>query len=62
MPKTMTAAATGVYTGSGAYTVADYLRISQEDGNDESNSITNQRNMIRAYIASSERTALSSEP
>ncbi|MDR1320988.1 MAG: recombinase family protein [Gracilibacteraceae bacterium] len=33
------------------YTIALYLRISHEDGRGESNSITNQRDMIRAYIA-----------
>jgi DNA invertase Pin-like site-specific DNA recombinase len=34
------------------YVIADYLRISQEDGvNIESNSIKNQREMIRQYIS-----------
>ncbi|MDR2357921.1 MAG: recombinase family protein [Oscillospiraceae bacterium] len=39
-----------VYSIAGAYTIAVYLRISKEDGKDESNSIKNQRAMIRAYI------------
>ena len=35
------------------YTIAAYLRISdQDDAKDESNSITNQRAMIKNYIAS----------
>jgi DNA invertase Pin-like site-specific DNA recombinase len=48
----MTAAVPAVCTLIGAYTIANYLRISQEDNydRDESNSITNQRDMIRAYI------------
>ena len=37
---------------SSKYTIGDYLRISQEDSADiESNSIRNQREMIRQYIA-----------
>jgi DNA invertase Pin-like site-specific DNA recombinase len=48
----MSTAAPAVYISAGTYTIAAYLRISHEDGNDESNSITNQRDMIRAYIVS----------
>ncbi|MDR1246371.1 MAG: recombinase family protein [Clostridiales Family XIII bacterium] len=42
-----------VYSRADTYTMARYLRISQEDdARDESNSITNQREIIRDYIAS----------
>jgi hypothetical protein len=35
------------------FVIANYLRISKEDDNkDESNSITNQRAMIKDYISS----------
>ena len=51
MPDTMTISCPAAHSVAGAYTIADYLRISQEDGEDESNSITNQRYMIQAYIA-----------
>jgi DNA invertase Pin-like site-specific DNA recombinase len=39
------------------FSIGSYLRISQEDGHDESCSITNQRAMIRAYIAASDEFA-----
>ena len=34
--------------------IAEYLRISKEDGRDESNSIRNQRGIIRRYIEGQE--------
>ena len=37
-----------------ALVIAVYLRISQEDGNDESKSIGSQRDLIKRYIASQE--------
>jgi DNA invertase Pin-like site-specific DNA recombinase len=45
-------AAPAVYAEAKIYTIAPYLRISQEDGNTESDSIVNQRALIREYIAS----------
>jgi DNA invertase Pin-like site-specific DNA recombinase len=46
-------AAVALRTRSGAYTIAAYLRISQDDDTkDESGSITNQRALIRDYISS----------
>ena len=35
------------------WTVALYIRLSREDGNDESLSVVNQRKIIHAFLASS---------